>query len=51
MLDWYFERTKNKIWLGTAPNTRAEKFYEMQGWKKAGTVNKGEVKFEMAFED
>lgn len=51
MLDWYFEQTKNKIWLGTAPNTRAEKFYEMQGWKKAGTVNKGEVKFEMVFED
>jgi len=39
------------VWLGTAPNTRAEKFYEKQGWKNVGMVNKGEVKFEMNYED
>ncbi|WP_231433753.1 MULTISPECIES: GNAT family N-acetyltransferase [unclassified Chryseobacterium] len=27
MLDWYFENGKENVWLGTAPNTRAEKFY------------------------
>ena len=47
MLDWYFSHTKQKVWLGTAPGTRAEKFYRMQGWKEAGMHGKGEIKFEM----
>ena len=51
MMDWYFSKTKQTVWLGTAPNTKAEKFYELQGWKKVGMVNKGEVKFEMSYED
>jgi len=51
MMDWYFSQTKETVWLGTAPNTKAEKFYKLQGWRKAGTVNKGEVKFEMNYED
>lgn len=36
MLDWYFDQTKNKVWLGTAPNTRAEKFYRKSGWNYIG---------------
>ncbi|MGB3074125.1 MAG: GNAT family N-acetyltransferase, partial [Chitinophagales bacterium] len=32
MLDWYFAQTKDKVWLGTAPGTRAEKFYRKAGW-------------------
>lgn len=51
MLDWYFSQTKNAAWLGTEPNTRAESFYRNSGWKIAGTHGKGEVKFEMTFED
>ncbi|WP_316850730.1 GNAT family N-acetyltransferase [Pedobacter agri] len=51
MMNWYFSQTKEKVWLGTAPNTKAEKFYELQGWKHVGMVNKGEVKFEMRYED
>ncbi|MDQ1142352.1 GNAT family N-acetyltransferase [Pedobacter agri] len=51
MMDWYFSQTKETVWLGTAPNTKAEKFYELQGWKHVGMVNKGEVKFEMRYED
>ncbi len=51
MLDWYFNKTKEKVWLGTAPNTRAEKFYRMNGWKEVGMHGKGEIKFEMCFED
>jgi len=51
MLDWYFEHTKEMVWLGTAPNTRAEEFYTRQGWNKVGMVNKGEVKFEMSYND
>ncbi len=46
MLDWYFSQTDERIWLGTAPGTRAEQFYEKQGWKRAGMHGK-EVKFEM----
>jgi GNAT superfamily N-acetyltransferase len=50
MMDWYFVQTKEKIWLGTAPGSRAEKFYRMQGWKEVGVHGKGEIKFEMDFE-
>ena len=47
MLTWYFDQNKEKIWLGTAPNTRAEAFYRRLGWQEIGTHGKGEVKFEM----
>ncbi len=45
MLDWYFTQ-KEKVWLGTAPGTRAEKFYRASGWRENGMHGK-EVKFEM----
>lgn len=51
MMDWYFEQTKEKIWLGTAPNSRAAKFYSMQGWKEVGVHGKEEIKFVMSFDD
>lgn len=51
MMDWYFVHTKEKIWLGTDPTTRAAKFYRMQGWKEVGVHGKGEIKFEMSFEE
>lgn len=51
MLDWYFNQTEEKIWLGTAPATRAEKFYESSGWTKTGIQSNGEVRFEMTFAD
>ena len=51
MLDWYFDHTKEKVWLGTAPDTKAEKFYRMNGWKEVGIHGKAEIKFEMSFED
>ncbi|MEO8769317.1 MAG: GNAT family N-acetyltransferase [Ferruginibacter sp.] len=49
MMDWYFDNTNKTVWLGTAPNTRAELFYEKQGWKKVGMYGK-ETKFEMDIE-
>lgn len=49
MMDWYFVHTREKIWLGTEPNSRAETFYRMQGWKEAGIHGNGEIKFEMHF--
>lgn len=51
MMDWYFVQTNEKIWLSTEPGSRAEKFYRMQGWKEVGVHGKGEIKFEMSFED
>ncbi len=50
MLDWYFTQTKNKVWLGTAFNTRAEQFYRKAGWTEVGTHGAKEIKFEMTFE-
>ena len=47
MLDWYFSQTDSAIWLGTAPGTRAEKFYRKAGWKETGLYRKGEIRFEM----
>ncbi len=49
MLNWYFEQTKTSVWLGTAPDTRAEKFYRFSGWEEIGTHGK-EVKFQMTWE-
>ncbi|GEP52151.1 hypothetical protein FNO01nite_28230 [Flavobacterium noncentrifugens] len=51
MLDWYFSTGKEKVWLGTSPNTRAEKFYTKAGWKRNGMHGKNEVKFEMLKQD
>ena len=50
MLDEYFSKTKETIWLSTEANSRAENFYKKQGWKNAG-FHGNEVKFEMSFED
>ena len=50
MLDWYFDQGKESVWLGTAPNSRAEKFYHLQGWKEVGMYGK-ETKFEMTKQD
>ncbi|HEX9827637.1 MAG TPA: GNAT family N-acetyltransferase [Flavobacteriaceae bacterium] len=51
MLNWYFTRTKTKVWLGTSPNTRAERFYRKAGWTEIGTHGKGELKFEMTYKN
>ncbi len=51
MLDWYFRQGKKVVWLGTAPRTKAERFYRKHGWKETGTHGKGEIKFEMTLEE
>jgi len=51
MLNWYFGQTQKTVWLGTAPNTRAEEFYKKAGWNVVGTHGKGETKFEMTYSD
>ena len=32
ILNWYFNSTKENVWLTTAAFTRAEKFYKSSGW-------------------
>ncbi len=49
MLNWYFKQTQQTVWLGTAPNSRAEIFYTKHGWTKVGMHGNNEVKFEMTF--
>lgn len=51
MLDWYFSTGKEHVWLGTAPNTRAETFYRKSGWTATGMHGKNELKFEMTNND
>ena len=51
MLHWYFSQTNETVWLGTAPNTRAEIFYKKSGWKETGRRPNGEIKFEMTKEN
>ncbi|PKV62973.1 GNAT family N-acetyltransferase [Pontibacter ramchanderi] len=51
LLNWYFEQTRETIWLGTDPGTRAEQFYRRQGWREIGTHGRSEIKFEMRYED
>lgn len=51
MLDWYFTQTKEKVWLGTAFNTRAERFYRKAGWTAVGMPGAKEIKFEMTYND
>jgi len=50
MLDWYFSKTHETVWLGTAPGTRAAGFYRKAGWKEVGMHGK-ELKFEMTYTD
>lgn len=51
MLNWYFNQTKETVWLGTSPHTRAEQFYIKQGWVAAGMHGKDEIKFEMTYDN
>jgi GNAT superfamily N-acetyltransferase len=51
MLDWYFDHTKENVWLSTSPGTRAEQFYKTAGWKVVGIHGKGETKFQMSYEE
>ena len=51
MLDWYFQQNKKSVWLGTSPNTRAEKFYTQAGWKAVGRRPNGEIRFELTVQE
>ena len=48
MLNWYFNLHSETLWLGTAPFTRAAKFYRKSGWREMGIRTNGEIRFEMS---
>ncbi len=47
MLNWYFAQGREKVWLTTAPGTRAETFYRVCGWKETSRKANGEILFEL----
>src|SRR5262245_16752078 len=46
MLSWLWSRGLKRLWLSTQPGTRAERFYEVSGWTKRGSLPNGEILFE-----
>lgn len=50
MLDWHFASSTATLWLGTAPGTKAERFYALTGWRNKGLKANGEVRFEMDYD-
>jgi len=47
MLKWYFQHASEPLKLTTAPETRAELFYRLNGWKDQGKNKNGEIVFQM----
>lgn len=47
MVAWLFETGLERLYLGTEPATRAERFYERAGWKRLGLEPNGEMAFEL----
>lgn len=46
-VDWLWSEGAPSIRLSTAPDTRAERFYDNQGWRATGSNERGEVVFEL----
>jgi GNAT superfamily N-acetyltransferase len=46
MVSWLFEQGLTRLWLGTEPGTRAERFYVAAGWSKLCLLPDGEALFE-----
>jgi GNAT superfamily N-acetyltransferase len=47
MVRWLWSRGLERLWLGTDPGTRAQRFYEAAGWRAAGFGSHGELRFEL----
>lgn len=46
MVDWAFDQEMDKLWLGTAPGAKAERFYSTIGCRKMGLEQNGKIRFE-----
>ena len=48
LMSWFFEQPGvERVWLTTAPGTRAESFYRRAGWRACGLDASGEMRFEL----
>jgi len=43
MVAWLWAQGLTQLWLTTEPGTRAERFYERAGWRRAGVTEMGEA--------
>ena len=46
-VEWLWSEGVQRLWLTTAPATRAQGFYESAGWANAGVTEHGEIRFEL----
>ena len=46
-VEWLWSEGATRLWLTTAPATRAQGLYESAGWTNAGMTEHGEIKFEL----
>jgi GNAT superfamily N-acetyltransferase len=46
MIAWCRSRGLSRLWLSTAPDTRAERFYIAQGWRRSGTMEGEDIRLE-----
>jgi GNAT superfamily N-acetyltransferase len=47
VVKWLWSQGLDRIWLNTQPGTRAQRFYERQGWVCRGPIDTGELRFEL----
>lgn len=47
MVAWLWSRGLERLWLTTAPGTRAERLYAIAGWQRVGPTASGEIRFEL----
>jgi GNAT superfamily N-acetyltransferase len=47
LVAWLWSRGLERLWLTTAPGTRAERFYDVAGWERVGVTSSGEIRFEL----
>jgi len=45
--DWLFSMGASSISLSTGANTRADRMYESQGWKRGAINSDGEVTYQL----
>lgn len=46
-IEWLWAEGLTRLWLTTAPRTRAEGFYESAGWMRTGMTDDGQIRFEL----
>jgi GNAT superfamily N-acetyltransferase len=47
MVNWLWSLGLSRLWLTTAPGSRAERFYISQGWQPCGIVSGGDLRLEL----